>query len=94
VYGGYTRPPLEPSERTEQLVAKAQEHARALGFDLDVGGSGGGSDGNLVGELGVPVLDGLGPDGGGAHALDERVLLPSLPQRIALLERLLVDPGV
>jgi glutamate carboxypeptidase len=94
VYGGYTRPPLEPSERTGQLVAKAQEHARALGFELAVGGSGGGSDGNLVGALGVPVLDGLGPDGGGAHALDEHVLLPSLPQRIALLQRLLVDPGV
>jgi glutamate carboxypeptidase len=94
VYGGYTRPPLEPNEQTHQLVAKAQEHGRALGLELAVGGSGGGSDGNLVGALGVPVLDGLGPDGGGAHARDEHVLLPSMPERIALLARLLVDPGV
>jgi glutamate carboxypeptidase len=94
VYGGYTRPPLEPSELTDRLLAKAQEHGRALGLELAAGGSGGGSDGNLVGALGIPVLDGLGPDGAGAHARHEHVLLPSLPQRIALLARLLADPGV
>jgi glutamate carboxypeptidase len=42
----------------------------------------------------VPVLDGLGPDGGGAHAVTEHVLLASVPQRAHLLARLLVDPGL
>jgi glutamate carboxypeptidase len=92
--GGWTRPPLEPTERTELLLAAAQRHARDLGFELTAGGSGGGSDGNLVGALGVPVLDGLGPRGAGAHADDEHVLLESLPVRALLLARLLEDPGL
>ncbi len=31
-----------------------------------------------------PTLDGLGADGDGAHAADEHVLIPSLPDRAAL----------
>ena len=56
--------------------------------------SGAGSDANLIGPLGVPVLDGLGAEGGGAHAHDEHVLLDSIPVRAALLARLLEDPGL
>jgi glutamate carboxypeptidase len=95
VEGGWTRPPLEPDESTARLVERARAHARELGLgELREGRSGGGSDGNLVGALDVPVLDGLGPDGGGAHAEDEHVLLASIPQRAALIARLLEDPGV
>jgi di/tripeptidase len=35
------------------------------------------------------VLDGLGPNGVGAHALDERVSVESLEERTGLLEALL-----
>ena len=42
----------------------------------------------------MPVLDGLGPDGGGAHAETEHVLLASIPERARLLALLLADPGV
>ena len=95
VEGGYTRPPLEPDEATARLVERARRHARDLGLgELREGASGGGSDGNIVGALNVPVLDGLGPDGGGAHANDEHVVLASIPQRAALIARLLEDPGV
>jgi glutamate carboxypeptidase len=92
--GGWTRPPLERSAGGALLFAKAREHGRELGLDLKESSSGGGSDGNLVGALGVPVLDGLGVEGGGAHAVDEHVLLPSLPVRAQLLARLLEDPGI
>ncbi len=92
--GGWTRPPLERSEGAGRLFAKAREHGRALGLELGEGSSGGGSDGNLVGALGVPVLDGLGAIGGGAHSLDEHVLVASLRQRADLLARLLRDPGI
>lgn len=92
--GGWTRPPLEPSAGSSALFAKAREHGRALGLDLHETSSGGGSDGNLVGALGVPVLDGLGAEGGGAHAPDEHVVLDSLPVRAELLARLLIDPGL
>jgi glutamate carboxypeptidase len=94
VGGGWTRPPLEPSAGAERLFGRAREHGRALGLELAAESSGGGSDGNIVGAVGVPVLDGLGAEGGGAHAPNEHVLLPSIPVRAELLARLLRDPGV
>lgn len=94
VSGEWTRPPLEPGPASRAMFARAHEHARALGFELGEALSGGGSDGNLVGAMGVPVLDGLGVEGGGAHAWEEHVELESLPVRASLLARLLADPGV
>lgn len=92
--GGWTRPPLERSDGAAKLFARAREHARELGLELGEEGAGGGSDGNLLAAFGVPVLDGLGPLGGGAHAEDEHVSLPSLPLRAEVLARLLRDPGL
>jgi len=92
--GGWTRPPLERSPGGEALFEQARAYGRDIGLDLGQSSSGGGSDGNIVGALGVPVLDGLGSEGGGAHAPDEHVLIPSLPVRAELLSRLLRSPGV
>jgi glutamate carboxypeptidase len=92
--GGWTRPPLERSPGGAVLFAKAREHGRALGLGLHETSAAGGSDGNLVGALGVPVLDGLGAMGAGAHARDEHVDVASIPVRAELLARLLVDPGL
>jgi glutamate carboxypeptidase len=92
--GGWTRPPLERSPGAAALFAKARDHGRALGLDLQETSASGGSDGNLVAAVGVPVLDGLGAQGHGAHAIDENVLIESLPIRAELLARLLVDPGI
>ncbi|HEU0305131.1 MAG TPA: M20 family metallopeptidase [Gaiellaceae bacterium] len=94
VSGAWTRPPLEPTPASRMLFARAREHAHDLGFDVSEASSGGGSDANLIGALGVPVLDGLGAEGGGAHAYDEHVRLDSLPLRSRLLARLLEDPGL
>jgi len=94
VGGGWTRPPLERTPGAAQLFAKAREHGLTLGLDLQEESSGGGSDGNLVGALGVPVLDGLGAEGAGAHAPDEHVLVGRLPVRAALLAALLQSPGL
>ena len=90
--GGWTRPPLEPTEASTALFERAREQARALGLELQESSSGGGSDGNLVAALGIPVLDGLGAEGGGAHARDEHVRLPSIPVRARLLSLLLREP--
>jgi glutamate carboxypeptidase len=50
---------------------------------------GGGSDGNFTAALGVPTLDGLGAVGEGAHALHESILIDRIPDRIALLAKLI-----
>jgi glutamate carboxypeptidase len=92
--GGWTRPPLERSPGGARLFARAREIGRELGLELDEESSGGGSDGNLVAAMGVPVLDGLGAEGAGAHGPDEHILLPSLSVRSRLLAGLLCSPGV
>ena len=90
VRGGVDRPPLERTEGVARLYEQARIAAAALGRSLAEGGTGGGSDGNFTGALGVPTLDGLGPEGDGAHATHEHVLLADLPWRAAFLASLLV----
>ena len=92
--GGWTRPPLERSAGAATLFEQARAHGRELGLELGDAAVAGGSDGNLVGALGVPVLDGLGAEGSGAHADDEHVLIESLRVRSELLARILRDPGL
>ena len=62
----------------------AREIAQAIGFDINHQSSGGGSDGNFTGALGITTLDGLGVQGAMAHTLEEHVLIDSLvPDNIA-----------
>ena len=53
--------------------------------------SGGASDGNFVAALGIPVLDGLGVTGDGAHTLYEHILVSDIANRAALLTCLLME---
>ena len=89
VEGGIDRYPMVKTDRSQELFTVAQEVAAELGFDLEEGGSGGGSDGNFTSALGIPTLDGLGIPGDGAHAGHEHVQVDQLAPRIALLARLI-----
>ena len=91
VEGGLTRPPWELNTACEALFHRARAVGLALGMQLDKRLSGGGSDGNFTAALGVPTVDGLGPEGAGAHASDERVKIDSLAPRMALLAGLILD---
>ncbi len=91
IEGGITRPPMNQSHVAERLAQRAIEIAAGVGLKLDQNTSAGGSDGNFAAAVGIPVLDGLGPDGVGAHAIDERVSLKSLRERIELLRALLLQ---
>jgi len=83
--GGFDRPPLERTDRVARLYKQAHDIGCELGQTLSEGGTGGGSDGNFTGAVGVPTLDGLGAIGDGAHALYEHVDIESLPDRAALV---------
>jgi glutamate carboxypeptidase len=87
--GGVDRPPLERTDQVARLYEEAREIARALGYDLAEGETGGGSDGNFTAAAGVPTLDGLGAIGDGAHALHEYVDIDTLPDRAALVAGLI-----
>lgn len=85
-----SRPPMEPTAASRRLFDLAREVAAGMGIsDLACGATGGASDANLVAAMGIPTLDGLGPEGGGAHAPDEHVLIESMPRRAALIAGLL-----
>lgn len=88
VRGGINRPPLVRTAQTGELFEAARRLAAQIGFDLKEGSVGGGSDGNFIAALGVPVLDGLGVDGAGAHAEHEHIIISDIPRRAALLARL------
>jgi len=87
----HSRAPLERTEAIAAAARRARSLAASLGLELGEGSAGGVSDANLAAAEGVPVLDGLGPEGGGAHALDEWVDLDSLVERTALIALLLAE---
>ncbi|MBS1679124.1 MAG: M20/M25/M40 family metallo-hydrolase [Actinobacteria bacterium] len=84
------RPPLTRTAAGAAAAAWVSDLAAALGLgELGEGHAGGVSDANLAAAAGVPILDGLGPVGGGAHAHEEWVDLGSLVERCALIGLLL-----
>ncbi|MCB0188904.1 MAG: M20 family metallopeptidase, partial [Caldilineaceae bacterium] len=90
ITGGWNRPPLEPAV-TRPLFQRAQVIGKNLGLTLEEGGTGGGSDGNITGALGVPTLDGLGVPGAGAHADHEHIEVDKIASSAALLVALLME---
>lgn len=89
VRGGINRPPLVRTNETGKLFDHARRLAAEIDLDLKEGSVGGGSDGNFIAAHGVPVLDGLGVDGAGAHAEHEHIIISDIPRRAALLTRLI-----
>ena len=91
IEGEINRPPLERDEKVIALYEKAKEIGAS--FDYEVGETqvGGASDGNFVAALGVPVLDGLGIEGDGAHAVHEHIVYTDIPNRGALIAGLILE---
>jgi glutamate carboxypeptidase len=89
VKGGINRPPLLRTEKTAALFAHAKELATEIDYELKEASVGGGSDGNFIAAMGVPVLDGLGVDGEGAHAEHEHIIISDIARRATLLARLI-----
>lgn len=82
---GVTRPVWEPGQPQDlKLFNLANEIAREIGFTMTAQSSGGGSDGNFTGALGVPTLDSIGVRGEGLHTLGEHIFEDSLVERARL----------
>lgn len=78
------RPPKIPTEQSDYLLEKTIAIGRLLGQQLGVTDSGGGTDGSLSQAVGLPTLDSLGSDGGGAHSESELARVSSLVERAKL----------
>lgn len=83
---GVTRPVWKPGRpETMALYDKAAALAGRLGVALPHGSSGGGSDGNFTGAMGIATLCGLGVRGAGYHTLEEHIEIDSLIDRGRLM---------
>lgn len=89
--GGINRPPLERTEAVVELFVKARGLVASFGYELGETQVGGASDGNFVAAMGVPVLDGLGITGDGAHTLNEHILVSDIATRATLVTLLLLS---
>jgi glutamate carboxypeptidase len=90
---GVTRPVWEPNDKCMALYETASRIAGGLGYAIPAQSSGGGSDGNFTGAMGIATLDGLGVAGAGAHTLDEHIQIDSLAYRGRLMAGLLAALG-
>ena len=91
ISGGINRPPMERTPEVVALFEKARILANGFGYELGETQVGGASDGNFVAALGIPVLDGLGIAGDGAHTLHEHILVSDIAQRCTLATLLLMN---
>lgn len=91
IEGEINRPPMERTDSVVALFDKARHIAASFDYELNETQVGGASDGNFVGALGVPVLDGLGIAGDGAHTLNEHILVSDIAKRATLVTRLMME---
>jgi glutamate carboxypeptidase len=91
VEGGINRPPFERSPAVARMYEATKSLAHRLDLPMAETSRGGVSDGNFSAALGRPVIDGLGCNGGGAHALDEHILVSTLAPRAALFHGMLMS---
>jgi len=90
VSGGINRPPMERTAAVIELFEKARAIAAEIDFQLGEAQVGGASDGNFIAAMGIPVLDGLGISGDGAHAAHEHIETDDIARRGALIGGLLM----
>jgi glutamate carboxypeptidase len=75
------RPPLEMNEESVLLSKLYIDTSVKLGYDCKEISTGGGSDGNFLSAMGIPVLDGLGAVGDFSHTKKEYTKKDSLLYR-------------
>lgn len=90
VSGGINRQPMERTAAVIELYEKARAIAAEIDFQLGEAQVGGASDGNFLAAMGIPILDGLGISGDGAHAVHEHIEADDIARRGALLGGLLM----
>lgn len=85
------RPPLKADARCNKLFNIAKAEAEILGRDIKGRRTGGGGDASFASSAGIPAIDGLGPEGENSHTNEEFVIADSLPFKVELASRLILD---
>ncbi len=84
-------PPFLSSTRQRKLYSRMKKFFSELGIKIDEAHSNGGSDASWFSKWGLASIDGLGPEGKGAHSSEEYLYFNSLKERILLLSLLLLN---
>ncbi len=89
-------PPQPPTEKAAGIYKKVEKAASLLGLKTKEDGVNktgediyAATDANYIAALGVPALDGFGPQGEGMHTTDEYVYIPSIKEKTELFALLL-----
>ncbi len=85
----FEHPALEYNEKNKRLYRIAKQIADEIGYKLPECSSGGASDGSSLSYKGVPVIDGLGIKGTGAHSVSEHIIIDDFPFRAYLIAKLI-----
>ncbi|MEM6440654.1 MAG: M20/M25/M40 family metallo-hydrolase [Pseudomonadota bacterium] len=88
---GVTRPVWEPDAGGRALLDLYEGLAKSIGQPFRHESSGGGSDGNFTGAMGIPTIDGIGVDGTDMHTLNEHIDIESLATRGRIFAGLLAE---
>ncbi len=86
----FNRPAKPLTPRVQKLAECAREVSTDLGQPMPFGTTGGVCDGNNLQAEGLPVIDTLGPRGGGLHTPTEWIELASLVERCQLTALLMM----
>ncbi len=90
IIGGVNRPPMFKTEQTEKFIELCNKAAAEIGVECKWVKTGGGSDGNFSGALGVPTVDGFGPIGDKAHTVNEYAEVKSIVPAYELLVKIML----
>lgn len=88
--GGAKFPAMLPTAKSERLFEALKNAGRVLGLELHGIATGGGSDGNYAAQF-APTLDGMGPQGGGAHSDREYMEVATLSERTKITALFLIS---
>lgn len=91
IFTEMSRFPLEFTDANRRLYDIAKRVADEIDYPLGTCETGGSSDGSMISPLGIPVIDGLGLKGSGAHTLEEYVELSDFPQRASVIAGLILE---
>ncbi len=78
------RPPLQKSKESGRFAKLYMDIAHGLGIKCEEIATGGGSDGNFLSAMGIPVVDGMGAVGNFSHTKKEFIYKESLIYRIKI----------
>ncbi len=81
-------PAMPFTEESKKLAQTIEEACRLEGFEATWVDAGGGSDANRIAQVGIPVIDGVGPAGGCFHSDREYLRIDTIEERVRMLSRI------